>query len=663
MEPNNEKPLSALEKARLAKKRLEDKKAQELELVKQQEVEKVQNIHGSIGELQGKLKDLETQKELLTQQEAAHKKTRKESIGSVRGAIKELAGSEDTKEMLADENTKQEILGEDVEKVAEAKQKQKEAKVALKEIEKQIAETAEQVIELEKQTPEFKEAEALRVKQEEDAKVQKVGDGLLFGNHIRVSEIESGKSDRLIGPLDRGNFSKLTPEEKQIAGDAVLQIVNTKIDNAFDSKLKDQGILEAKQDLEEMKKYNQEKNEAAQKLSEYVLYRDTIAKKLMNLYQLAGEKAKEGDKIAGMTEKFMTDWALYKNPQNICGSHWVNREKLVSIRTSYNQDAKPGGSVYDPKEVSDYMEKSRALSERGIALLEKSINNSSEFNPKEDGMALTEIVKSGLDVKQKQIGNRKISEIAQKNGGIDRAESFVNNEVKKSEEKRLEYKNLAEKEVKFEMLYLENPAGVSKAIDEIRSVESQAKTATEALNHTRLLEAQYSGRLDQSIKLESNGNRASVMLVESNQQYEDVVKKSKELQEKRQEILDRKSEIETAGYSTGLFDKLSKISKVDYEKKMTEITNELQQNESEIKTENDKSRNVQIWLNTENKFDKYADKVGDPKTLGELLSKVNELASVESSQKPDQAKVEFVKKWKDLEDDRKRAVEKLKSLK
>lgn len=662
MDTNNEKPLSALEKARLAKKSLEDKKAQELELAKQQEAEKIQNIHGSIGDLQGKLKDLETQKELLTQQEVAHKKTRKESIGSVRGAIKELVESEETKELLADEATKQEILGEDVEKVAEAKQKQKEAKAALKEIEKQIAETTEQITGLEKETPEFKEAEALRIKQENDAKIQKVGGELLFGNYIRVSDIESGRSDKLIGPLDRGNFSKLTPEEKQIAGDAVLQTVNTKIDDAFDSKLKDQGILEAKQDLEEISRYNQERGEVSRKLEEYINYRDQVSKKIGEIYKLANEKSKEGNRVAEKTEKFMSDWEMYKDPERLFGSSWMDRKKLLDIKSSYNEPGKPGGYVYGPTEMNDYIEKSRSLAERSVILLEKSINNSSGWT-KEDAEEITAIVKKGLSVETKKIGGRVLSEVVKKTGSIDRAEVFVDTELKKNNEKRLEFKNLAEKEVNYEMLRLENPDGINNALDEIGSVESRVKTATEALNHTKLLEAQYSGKLDQPIKIQSNGDRFSVMLVEGNQQYEDFAKKSKELQGKRQEILNRKSEIETAGYATGIFDKFSKISKIDYDASLTKIAAELQQNEDETKVENDKSRKVQIWLNTENRFDKYADRIGDPKTLGELLSKINELATVESLQKPDPSKVEFVKKWNDLADNRKRAMEKVKSLK
>ncbi len=655
MDTNNEKPLSALEKARLAKKGLEDKKAQELELAKQQEAEKFQNIHGSIGDLQGKLKDLETQKELLTQQESAYKKTRKESIGSVRGAIKELAGSEDTKEILADENTKQEILGEDVEKVAEAKQKQKEAKAAIKEIEKQIAETAEQIVGLEKETPEFKEAETKRLAEEQEKQKTEVASKLLFGNNIKIVDIESGKSSNMIGPLDRGNYSKLSSEEKAIAAEAVTTKVHQDIEKNFDARLSNLGVKGAQEDLERIKKYNKERYGAQQELRNFIYKRREIADKIKKIYAAVEEKAKTGDKNSIRIEKVMHNQELYKSPDSLLGGAYsINEEKLKKIFDSFNDEAKPGAYLYSPEDIKTYVEQALENSEKGLVLLEKAVSQGSDERTlsKEDGQAFDGVLKMRKDLNQKAISGSELGRIIEKQGSLSKAESVIKETVQKNEEQKKNMLELADVEVSMQMMNLETPNGVGEAQSQLQTLEREKKNATEALNFVSLLEAQNSNRLDAEIVIEK-GNRGgtSIGFTESIKANEESVKELKKLEPEKGAIIAELDQLKRVGYAENLLQRMSKKPKDQYDNELTEINKRLDAKEQEIQQARDKSAKSSndMWLKNDEKLKSYLEKVnGNPKTLRELLTVLKQEIEPQANQKPDETKVELVKKWNSL---------------
>lgn len=655
MDNNNEKPLSALEKARLAKKGLEDKKAQELELAKQQEAEKIQNIHGSIGDLQGKLKDLESQKESLTQQEIAHKKTRKESIGSVRGAIKELAGSEDTKDLLSDENTKQEILGDDVAKVAESKQKQKEAKAALKEIEKQIAETTEQVIELEKQTPEFKEAETKRLAEEQEKQKTEVASKLLFGNNIKIVDIESGKSSNMIGPLDRGNYMKLNPDEKALAAEAVTAKVHQDIEKNFDARLSNLGIKGAQEDLERIKQYNKDRYEAQQEVRKFIYKRKEIADKIKKIYATVEEKAKTGDKNSLRIEKVMDRQGLNKSPDSLLGgSYSMSEEKLTKIFDSFNNEAKPGVSLYSPEDIKSYIEQALENSEKGLMLLEKAVSQGSDERTlsREDGEAFDRVVGMRKDLNQKAISGNDLARIIEKQGSLSKAELVIKETVQKNEEQKKNMLELADVEVGMQIMNLETPNGVGEAQSQLQTLEREKKNATEALNFVSLLEAQNSNRLDAEIVIEKgNWGGTSIGFVGSIKANEESGKEITKLSAEKEAILVELAQVKQAGYAENLLQRVNKITKEAYDIKVNEINTRVAAKENELATERKKSADSSsgMWLKNDEKLKSYLEKVnGNPKTLRELLTVLKQEIEPQANQKPDEKKVELVKKYNEL---------------
>ena len=127
--------LSALDKAKLLKAQKEQEKLDAENLIKEQQQQKINDAQSSYEKLQREIGELDVQKNELQEKINEQKKIRKEKIKSQKDAIRELHSNEDTKEMLNDADTKQEIFSDDQAALDEAKETQKELERKLKRIE------------------------------------------------------------------------------------------------------------------------------------------------------------------------------------------------------------------------------------------------------------------------------------------------------------------------------------------------------------------------------------------------------------------------------------------------------------------------------------------------------------------------------------------------
>ena len=163
---NQDKPLSALEKARLAKQKIENEKKLAEENARQEELQKAKSVTADIEGLKKKKEDLERQKQESENIAEESKGKKLKAFRGVKDALKEMKSSPETEELLKDKEARKEIFGDDLAVRKEARTAEEGARAKVSELENEIAETMRQIEELTKLTPEGKEAETVKIKEE-----------------------------------------------------------------------------------------------------------------------------------------------------------------------------------------------------------------------------------------------------------------------------------------------------------------------------------------------------------------------------------------------------------------------------------------------------------------------------------------------------------------
>jgi hypothetical protein len=221
--------LSAVEKARKIKemkaqeilaqeqlvKEQEAQKLQEIlaqeQLAKEQEAQKLQNIQATYDQLLSEKAQLESQQTEIQQQIEDQKQIRLEKIKSQKAAIREMHETEETKEMLNDADTKQEIFGDDQDALNEAKRKQKELEEQLKEVQERVEQNKTALQEVYPQTAvgiaAAAEEERIRIekqqkeKEKEKDKIEKQIDSFKEEEHKTQLLISSLKNELYTSPI------------------------------------------------------------------------------------------------------------------------------------------------------------------------------------------------------------------------------------------------------------------------------------------------------------------------------------------------------------------------------------------------------------------------------------------------------------------------------
>lgn len=272
--------LSAVEKAKLMKAKIAEEKLQTENLIKEQEAQKAQEAQSKYEKFQNEIGELELQKNTLQQEINEQKKIRKEKIKSQKDAVRELHSNEDTKDLLNNPDTKQEIFGDDQTALDQAKETQKELEGKLKSIQEEIKITQLQSQEAYKETPAgIAEAEQQRIAQEQE-EFNKINETLQFS--VKSEFFKTGQLS-----IDEDRLKKTTNEFG-------VEKVKTAFDQQFTEQIKDVvnnernkwGVNQLKEGVE---KYDIAKQEYNRYKKDYV----ATVKKLAQEYAKTIELSKE----------------------------------------------------------------------------------------------------------------------------------------------------------------------------------------------------------------------------------------------------------------------------------------------------------------------------------------------------------------------------------
>ena len=235
------KPLSALEKARLLKEQKAQEKLEAEQHAHQQELQAAEQAEASYTQLQQQLEDLENQKKEIQEKIDEQKQIRKEKIDSQRSALRELLSDEETKELLKDADTKQEIFGDDQAALDEAKEIQRGLEKELKSLEDQIEITKLQVQEIYKETPEgLEKIEKERIEQEEAQKAEQERikkEEMVKVNRVLGVNIQNQNSDFFKSGVIDFNENSFKKAEQEFGAEKVKETFDTVIDEQI------QGLL------------------------------------------------------------------------------------------------------------------------------------------------------------------------------------------------------------------------------------------------------------------------------------------------------------------------------------------------------------------------------------------------------------------------------------
>lgn len=298
--------LSALDKAKLLKAQKEQEKLDAENLIKEQQQQKINDAQSSYEKLQREIGELDVQKNELQEKINEQKKIRKEKIKSQKDAIRELHSNEDTKEMLNDADTKQEIFSDDQAALDEAKETQKELERKLKGIEELHEVTTLQSKEVYKQTPKGIE-EIEKQKAEQEAAEKAVQEKIKKEERIKINQVlgvnVKNQSNEFFktGILDLYE-NDLRNADQQFGKEKVKETFNELIDEQIQDVLNAErnkwGANEIKEQLD--------RYDAAKK--EYDFYKNEyprIVNQLKNELSILKEISKEMGKM--LTEKFGND--------------------------------------------------------------------------------------------------------------------------------------------------------------------------------------------------------------------------------------------------------------------------------------------------------------------------------------------------------------------
>lgn len=248
MNENENQNLSALEKVKKIKEQKEQERKEAEELIKKQELEKVQNAEARYAKLQNDLVDLELQKKDLESQMKDKKREKVSIRKSQEAATAEIFSDKDVVEevfqgdgTLENNQTLKDIFAEDEEKVSSIDKTIKELKDQIKVTEESIETTKLQAQETYKETPKgieeiekqkaeqeaAEKAEQERIKKEEREKINQV-----LGVNIKRQSADFFKT----GQVNIHDYS-LKKANQEFGAEKVKETFNELIDEQIQDSL------------------------------------------------------------------------------------------------------------------------------------------------------------------------------------------------------------------------------------------------------------------------------------------------------------------------------------------------------------------------------------------------------------------------------------------
>ncbi len=644
---NSEKPLSALEKAKLLIKEKENKRKEEENKALENKQKEEESVTASYGDITKKINDLENQKKEIEDSLVGIKTKRKENIKDQRASIKELTSSEDGKEGLKNADTKKEIFSDSEENLEEIKIEQKNKKNELKEINDEIEKTKQEAEKLYEQTPEYKQKEQEKLDEAKKIEQKEIAKELNFNFNFKL------------GTLDVSNIENVV---KKYGLEKIKEVfeknINNQIKHVLDQDISNQGLDKAKEQIE---KYKEDKERYELYSTQYPKMLTSLRDKFIELRKVV----KELDKSASNNSNKTMDFLLYDES--------VVDYKLEQIENEENysrimQEHRSGGSNYHYFELDSMKEVIKSID----SVIEKSNKVMKSPESYKDFLEdLKNQKKSDNKSKLKEIyisqpqASVIITNIERQESklSVDAAQQLVDKEEKKIIEKEKLFKDTMGTQFERVLMILERrnkfPDSIIRNLDDqLYLYESKKRDLIDSLSELSKKRIELAPSVDKElveVVIDKNGNISFPKKVE---EYEVLHTKEKALYAEIDNLSKEKLNLENQMRSMGMLDSISGKKKRT-EERIKEITikingenggNGLLKEQSDLVS---KMRNIQKYPRVELIMEKAdldpKEMMNGVRTLSGLFANIEKGIKEKEAIAFDPEKKKFIDKFKELD--------------